>query len=425
LKVFISYASEDLQAASSVFNEVAGAGAEVFQFGRSEIVGKPSWYQVLEWISQSDVFVLLVSKHSLKSKPVKEELEQAHYSYINSDRPEKLVPAILEAGAKPPRLIERFTHVDFTQLDAGIDRLLNQLNLVRGAKKASALRYELPNLSKVFEEFKLKNPDPLPASIWSADAESLLASYKAPKTLGKTEVREQLDWLLKEDSFKRLAESHSLSPRKTPKPITPLTQFKPGSSDNFLVPVDTPQPKLSGRMISWPAVTDAKSYEIQKSLFGQFGISDNDSVYNGSQLKYTVPDWEFGSYRVRAIGRIRPDSEWSVPIKVKVISTSITGIEPADPAFLLKPPGSSISDVPKLKQKLNLYPELTWSFSMPLAKYVLECSQNEHFFGATVVYEGFLTEWTGTDLSFKKNFYRVKAVDAAGNESGWSNVVTC
>jgi hypothetical protein len=423
LKVFISYASEDLETASSVFNEVAGAGAEVFQFGRSEIVGKPSWDQVLEWISQSDVFVMLVSKHSLKSKPVKEEVEQAHYSYINSDRPEKLIPAILDANAKPPRLIERFTHIDFTRLEAGMDRLMKQLNLARRAKTAAAPRYEPPNLSKLFEEFKIKYPDPIPASQWSADAENLLATYKAPKHLGKGELQTHLDWLLKEDTFKQSAQSHSLRP----KPISPLTSFKlKNPFENAFKPLDTPQPELSGGVISWSPVTDAESYEVQKSLSGKYGDSDRKVVYSGPLTSYTLQALELGNFRVKAVGKFRLDSEWSTSVKATRTAASILGIEPVELGVYLKPGASSL-DPPKLTQKLTYspYPELSWSSKDLFATYVLERSENQYFFGSTTVYEGYKTEWTGSEMSLKKWFYRVKAVDTAGRASSWSNVLEC
>ena len=48
MKVFISYATKDLSKAESVFAEIDGAGAEVFQWGRSEKIGGPSWPQILE-----------------------------------------------------------------------------------------------------------------------------------------------------------------------------------------------------------------------------------------------------------------------------------------------------------------------------------------------------------------------------------------
>ena len=131
MRIFISYSTQDLPTAETVFGELVAAGAEAFQFGQSDIIGQPSWEQVLDWICESDVFIVLISASALKSKPVREEIGHAHHSYINSDKPDKIVSAIIESGVTPPRLIERFTRVDFVQYERGMARLMDQLGRQR------------------------------------------------------------------------------------------------------------------------------------------------------------------------------------------------------------------------------------------------------------------------------------------------------
>jgi hypothetical protein len=49
-------------------------------------------------------------------RPVRAEIEQAHYAHVNNERPSRLIPVILEPGLRTPRLLERFSV--YTLLDA-------------------------------------------------------------------------------------------------------------------------------------------------------------------------------------------------------------------------------------------------------------------------------------------------------------------
>src|SRR5215472_10679815 len=100
MKVFISYSSKDKPLAERLYADMKAAGADVFQFGKTERAGIDAWEQVLSWINQSDVFIVLLSSSSLASQPVKEEIAHAHYARINSSgkKPEYLIPAIIEEG---------------------------------------------------------------------------------------------------------------------------------------------------------------------------------------------------------------------------------------------------------------------------------------------------------------------------------------
>src|SRR5262245_37623749 len=201
MKVFISYSTEDRKSAESLFDDVAAAGATVFQFGRTETFGRPSWEQVIDWINQSNAFIVLLSKSALASRPVKEEIEQAHYSYINRGTPEKLIPAPIEPDVQVPKVIERFTGVDLVLYERGITRLMNQLGLQRrmtAGLLSTTTRTPLPDLSGVFEEYKKKHPEPTLAGLWSKDAEKIVANYNIckPSEIAEPERAFHLDSIL-------------------------------------------------------------------------------------------------------------------------------------------------------------------------------------------------------------------------------------
>jgi len=80
LRVFISYSSSDKDFAQKLYRDLSSAGAKPFEFVESSSPGSAAWSQILEWISDSDVFIVLLSSSTPKSRAVKEEMEQANYS---------------------------------------------------------------------------------------------------------------------------------------------------------------------------------------------------------------------------------------------------------------------------------------------------------------------------------------------------------
>ncbi len=437
MKVFISYATEDLPAANTVFREMDGAGAEVFQFGRTEIFGKPSWEQVLEWITRSDVFIVLISRHALRSKPVREEIEQAHYSYINRGKPEKLVPAIIEAGAAPPTLIERFTQIDFADIEAGLDRLIKQLKLVRKVKPAAAVA-GLPDFASLFAEFKRRHPAPLPANQFSAQADKVLSNYNkvAPKAIGASDRKQHVDGILAGISgrtvdVKRLSrydamflgldpeikpddENASLT---TPRLASTLASF---NLSDWKLPLDTPVAAVDpDRTIAWPPVKGAMSYEVKCDP--ETPSAADTIVYRGTEARYRPPMLATRKYRVRAIGGVfRSDSAWSEPVLVGVLG-SLSAHWGNYFAPLAGPVNAPVLEV---DGKNPFTHTLRWSYPGLVEKYVLECALTPLFLSPQTVYEGTAKAWESAfNFVTLQCFYRVKGVVLFGRETPWSNVV--
>ena len=200
MKIFISFATEDVDIAGSVFTELTGAGADVFQFGRTETIGRPSWEQVLQAINDSETFVVLISKSSIASTPVQAEIDQAHYSYINRQKPGRLVVGMIDKSIEPPITIERFARLDLSSVETGIQRLVDQLGLKRRARvrRSAHKPVALPDAQALFAEFAEKNPAPPPEARWSREAGRILANYAivAPRELDAAERAKHLDAIL-------------------------------------------------------------------------------------------------------------------------------------------------------------------------------------------------------------------------------------
>lgn len=448
MRIFISYSTRDLQTAETVFGELVAAGAEAFQFGRSDIIGKPSWEQVLNWISESDVFIVLISASALKSKPVREEIGHAHHSYINSDKPDKIVSAIIETGVKPPRLIERFTTVDFVDYGKGMARLMDQLGLQRRpAAKASAglsRSLALPDFGPLFSEYKKKHPEPTPAEEFSVKAEKIVANYdavKPPELTGANRAK-HIDQVLAELSGGRR------SPKLTSRSRTfdrlflgfdPGPTSKPGAAPGIAeallhwTPRDAmplPAPELTSLVyrLSWTGVPGAMGYALEES--GAFDFQETHELYRGPDLLYNLDPKEYSFlkgrfFRVKAVGGVfRADSPWSNVITRGFVrgAAAGAGMMPWMDSFedLLGLPAPELT-----LTEIGTTVSLSWSKVEGASGYVLERTLFGHFAtSAEVIYDGSATIHLDTPL-LRFSSYRVKAKGGKWNaDSPWSNVVT-
>jgi hypothetical protein len=453
MKIFISYSTADLSLAERVFGELVRAGATAFQYGRSETIGKPSWEQVLDWISESDVFIVLVSRSALASKAVREEIGQAHYSYINNGHPDRIVAAIVEQGATPPRLIERFARVDMLDYDAGMNRLMSQLRLERKPRAAPA-PLTLPDFGPLFDEFKRRHPAPTPATEFAAKAERIVANYDAlkPPEVKEPQRARHLDSILAQFAG-------APQPRKSPSSLGKVDSlflgYDPGKgvrpeaqlAESLLhwkgqkSPLKAPVLAGSGSSLSWNPVAGATGYALEGSATNDFALSTE--LYRGAETKFEIPLLRLRVhlstpqyFRVKALGGVfMADSGWS---NVVPRSHYLPGIERwlAQPARRpkLEPPALTLSPISEMFEA----PSLSWSSVEGTAEYVLERSGDALFSSPQEAYRGPRQTYTdfghGKPLTFgsralsvmrlKDAYYRVKAVTTATHDgSDWSNVV--
>lgn len=135
-RVFISYATRDRDVALRLYDDLSSAGANVFEFGTSAGPGSGAWDEVLRAIDESDAFICIVSRDSLKSAPVKEEVAFAYHTRVNYKPHMVLIPAILESGLIPPRELRRFSSLSLQEYPAELPRLINALAKAAGNRTA-------------------------------------------------------------------------------------------------------------------------------------------------------------------------------------------------------------------------------------------------------------------------------------------------
>jgi hypothetical protein len=106
LKVFISYATHDVQVVNFVRQILAGAPIEVFVADYSVPPGQPLAQSIVAGIVQCDVFVLLWSNNSVSSEWVPQEIG------IAKAHNKKVIPIVLNHGLTPPGFIRELKYLD-------------------------------------------------------------------------------------------------------------------------------------------------------------------------------------------------------------------------------------------------------------------------------------------------------------------------
>jgi hypothetical protein len=436
VKVFISYATEDGSTASSLDDDLHVAGATTFLFGRSETSGETSWSEVLTWIGDSDAFIALISASALDSTPVQEEIDHAHYCYINSNRskPAKLIPAILEPGTEPPVAIRRFTRLDLTDYRTGLDRLLSDLRLTKSVLEGLTppeRRESLPAID--FEELigRTDRPSarPLVEQKWSDDAAKLLFNYEKlkPDELAGPEEVDHIDSLLGKYSgkpvtafgdpdFLKKADAKFLGIESSrpwgAMPDLADALLEPGGVER--VPLSAPTLTVLGlntRMLSWDEVPAASGYVLEHSSDPSFILASE--VESDSDTFHLVGAEGGGHYRVKAKGGVLfDDSAWSNHVEVEAD-------EPA-PSPILGP-----LDAPSLRaSRIGLEVALEWFPVFAANGYVLERTSWNPGPVSEEIYEGSDTAYTDTSPAiWSTPTYRVKARDLFHRESPWSDPV--
>jgi len=343
VKVFISYSTEDGSTAASLFDDLHAAGAETFRFGVSETVGTPSWGEILSWIGASDVFVVLVSWSALGSVAVLEEVEHAHYSYINSNRthPSKLVSALIQDGVSPPTVIARFSRIDLRDYGSGLGKLLDQLGLARSTVPPWALTETSSARSLIdFDEIRSGTTSPVPEQErkWSSDTAKVLANYELfkPPDLPEEKEAEHVDGILADLSGKRvsafadldsLADLNRAFLRRKPawqrfsllsgpesESDLPgfLLHFDPSSN---LLQLPVPVLRATPGGLRWTPVLGATGYVLE---VGFPSIDSWSEAYSGPETEYDEPAHALfrGYYRVKATGgSFAADSPWSATVR--------------------------------------------------------------------------------------------------------------
>jgi hypothetical protein len=322
MKVFISYASENRTTAERLYGDLKAAGAEPFEFSASTIGDAAAFQEIIEWIAECDAFVVLVSAAALRSPAVREEINAAHHRYINAGRPGKIVPAMLEADAEPPLVVERFSRVDFLDYDAGRATLLRRLGLDVPAEAA-------PEPAPVVD---LDGVAPLVVPVLRRDGDSLAwdpvpgaSRYVVARRLGRGPWSEA--YAGTDTSMHVMPMSYNLMAvecraraigggDRRDSPWSASVVFGPGAGRTGIRPGPPALELTAGTvatMLTWSAIPDTSAYELERgpSLAPATGARAWETLYEGANEAYVDTDRTGEhAYRVRAHGPWG-ETEWS------------------------------------------------------------------------------------------------------------------
>jgi hypothetical protein len=434
LKLFISYSTKDKDLAERLFADMAGAGAEVFQYSKTAEAGKRSWTQVLSWIKVSDVFIVLVSQNALSSGPVAEEIEHALYWHVNSGRkkPARLISALIERDVQPPDAIAPYSRIDFVSYASDVGALMNQLGLKRPS--VAPLLKPLPDFSTLWLEHKKANPKPSVESQWSTRAARIAGNYNrlVPPEITAEERIDHIDSILAEYAGKsdqplrspRLHTFNNLLITKNPfLGIANLPESLLNFSTAFQV-LESPKLSTSDKGLEWSEVAGATAYILEYNFDKSFEKGTTET-YRGPERKYfTILS---GYYRVKAQALFRQDSPWSNSVYLPLgplisFFKQKKGLSP-----LIQPLGSVFDWIlVPLLSRVGM--ALNWTEVAGAGGYVLERSQDKSFAKTERIYEGTDRTYTLRNELFAifqpLSYYRVKATGLIFGDSHWSNIVS-
>jgi TIR domain-containing protein len=405
MKIFISYSTKDRATAAALYRDLRKGGATAFQFEQSETAGTPAWNQIVDWIRECDVFVVLISASALKSTAVAEEIEIAHYCYINSERkkPAKIIPAFVEAKVEAPPIIQRMSSLDLMNYESGLPKLLGQLGLkaVAPAPKTAAPALPAIDFDKLAREHFAANPPSAKQKQIRADVRDLVTNYDELKPAGlpKKAEEQHVDSLV--------AGLMGKSPDRFADPA----QFGKLSLD-----LRAPKLRREGDTLHWTAVLGAAEYVLER----RDGELKAKEAYRGTNTSYKVPVgtglFVASTFRVKATGGVfGGDSSWSNAVEITGggnLFKPATGT-PAAPKITLVPG--------------PLYCLVSWTPVFGATSYALERSG----LGNKLLPDTWESLYKGTETEFQdfKNrtgalqaflLYRVKALGPWG-ETSWGH----
>lgn len=126
-KLFVSYSVRDKEFVQKLVADLVAAGLHVWINMWEITVGDSIVDKINHGISASDYLVAVISKNSVRSKWVSEELNAATVRKIEQDRRAFILPVLIERVELPP-LLAHLKYADFRDhYDVGFQSLLAAL----------------------------------------------------------------------------------------------------------------------------------------------------------------------------------------------------------------------------------------------------------------------------------------------------------
>jgi M6 family metalloprotease-like protein len=187
--------------------------------------------------------------------------------------------------------------------------------------------------------------------------------------------------------------------------ITPPTPGKP----QLLLPANKALTNANGPVFRWQSVAGGHTYQVQIDDNSNFSSPEQDVVVGVGLLSYTASSLPDGKYwwRVRAINSLDAPGAWSGKWSLTIDAT------PPDVPTLVAPVNAASTTNTKLV--------LTWGKVTDAARYELQLDLDSGFPLPGIDARLQTSYRPPTPLSRERYYWRVRAIDQAGNASEWSD----
>jgi len=126
MKVFISYSQRDKKYADLIANRLREAGHEVWYDTWTLKAGDNLLNKINEGIKEAQALIVIISKHSLRSKWVMHEFSALAFGDI-SGRKSRIIPVLID-NSSVPEYLARYVYVDLTiDEEAGLQNIVRAL----------------------------------------------------------------------------------------------------------------------------------------------------------------------------------------------------------------------------------------------------------------------------------------------------------
>jgi hypothetical protein len=158
MKIFISYTHEDSKFAEKIKSKLVSAGHSTFFLDENISLGETILENIIQNLSDSDVFLIILSKNSVNSNYFISEVSIAIAE--KEKRPEKvLVPITISKNIPIPPFLDNYKRIDFSNENdfaKNIDFLLNALK-ERDFKRNQRIHISNKSLNEISNNIHITN----------------------------------------------------------------------------------------------------------------------------------------------------------------------------------------------------------------------------------------------------------------------------
>lgn len=166
MKIFLSYSTQDKAIVKRINSDLKSHGFETWLDSEQIDVGSPIVDAIETGLTQSEIFIIFLSRTSVLSRWVKNEFQTQFYKYMTNNNI-KILPVLIN-DCKMPEFLLQFKYIDFRKkedYESNLSALLNTLvkiktekeQLFKNPKKANSELHHysiLENTREMLEDLK-------------------------------------------------------------------------------------------------------------------------------------------------------------------------------------------------------------------------------------------------------------------------------